>query len=94
MATMIKSGYEITVGTDEIEYEFADLDRSQVIETTITIMVKTGNSGTIQFSKGTAVAADHHAAASEEKIVMDIKNGYTNLRAKGSASGQKFSVYH
>lgn len=92
VATLIESGDEITVGTTETEYEFADYAASSTKEIAVFIECNSTNSGTIQFSARPTVSAAKSARAASSKIVIGVYNGFFNLRAKGSGAGQKFTV--
>lgn len=94
MATTIKIGEEVTVGTTAVEYvideTFAKLTKPFQ---DLPISTNASNSGTIQFSVGeTPPAAQEAVAADKKKLVLGVQNGFRNLWAKGSASGQKFTV--
>jgi hypothetical protein len=92
MATNIKSGHEITIGTTQVEYQFSDIPIDRSKEQVISISVHEDNSGTIQFAVGRDVEAADRAAVAGEKRVMTIVNGFKNLRADASSAGQKFTV--
>lgn len=94
MATTIKLGQEVTIGTTPTEYVIdetnAKIDKpffAAIIYTT------SGNSGTIKFSVGETPPSTQRAVAADKTVVMQgILNGTYNLWAVGSASGQKFTV--
>lgn len=87
-----ETAIEQTVGETEDTYVFTNLPQSQVKEYVLTITCHPDNSGTIQFSAGSTIVAGHRASVAGEKRVITIKSGYTNLKAKGSTSGQKFTA--
>jgi hypothetical protein len=95
MATLIKSGYEITVGDTAVEYQFSDIAVNE--EKEILITVNENNSGTIKFTAGDMITGsdtNYRAEVASGKRIMSIKNGVSNLIALGSTSGQKFTVDH
>lgn len=94
MATTAKIGEEITVGGTAVEYL---IDETYVNLTKpfqdLPIDTNSSNSGTIQFSVGeTPPAAQEAVAAGQKRIITGVQNGFRNLWAKGSASGQKFTI--
>lgn len=93
MATTIKLGEEVTVGTTPVEYV---IDETNVtLEkplTTLAIYTDSGNSGTIKFSVGETPPAAQRAVAADKNLIMSgINNGVHNLWAVGSGAGQKFT---
>ena len=93
MATTIKIGEEVTVGTTATEY-FLDASTAQVdsLNFTAAIYTDSANSGTIQFSIGGTPSAERAVPADKNVIMSGIQNGTKNLWAEGSAAGQKFTV--
>lgn len=94
MATTIKIGEEVTVGTTATEYVF-DETTAVIRKPTHEAIIETdsGNSGTIQFSVGVTPPAGNKAFAADKKtVIQGIDNGRLNLWAKGSGAGQKFTV--
>ena len=94
MATTVKIGEEVTIGTTATEYvideTYAYMPRPYQ---EILITTNAANSGTIQFAVGEAPSAGQEAVASGQKrIIMGVQNGFRNLWADGSASGQKFTI--
>lgn len=94
MATTIKIGEAVTIGTTATEY---------VIDETYAMMSKpfvdlpittaTGNAGTIQFSVGEAPGAGQAAIAADKKVlILGVQNGLCNLWADASVAGQVFTV--
>jgi hypothetical protein len=94
MATTIKLGEEVTVDGTAVEYVIDETTASiNKPEFTATIYTASGNSGTIQFSVGVTPPAAQRAVAADKTTVMSgIMNGFRNLWAKGSTTGQKFTV--
>ena len=94
MATTCKIGEEITVDGTAVEYVI-DETNVQLTRPTQDLAISTSaNSGTIQFSVGeTPPAAQKAVAASTNIIVEGVQNGFRNLWAKGSGSGQKFTIF-
>lgn len=95
MATSVKLGEEITIGTTPTEYLIneTNVTLSKPFQTVTVTMLST-NSGTIQFGVGeTPPAANHACAASEKFVVEGVQNGVYNLWAVGSTSGQKFIIF-
>lgn len=97
MATTIKLGEEVTVGTTATEYVI-DETNAKITKPNqdFTIVVTGGNSGTIQFSVGVTPPAGQKlwAAATSDVsfIIKGVQNGVYNIWAKGSAAGQKFTI--
>lgn len=94
MATTIKIGEEVTVGTTAVEYVI-DETATPVTKPTADLPIRTNasNSGTIQFSVGeTPGSAQEAVAADKTRLILGVQNGYKNLWAKGSAADQKFTV--
>jgi hypothetical protein len=94
MATTIKIGEAVTVGTAAVEYEidesFASLPKPFV---DLPISTASGNSSTIQFSVGETPAAGQSAVAADTKtLILGVQNGFRNLWAKGGAAGQVFKI--
>jgi len=94
MATTIKIGEEVTVGTTAVEYL---VDETEITLTKPTqdfpIKTNSSNSGTIQFSVGiTPPAAQEAVAADKTRLLTGVENGVKNFWAKGSGAGQKFTV--
>lgn len=94
MATTIKIGEEVTVDGTAVEYVIdestADIPKPNF---TADIYTSSANAGTIQFSVGvTPPAAQRAVAADKNVIISGIQNGFRNLWAKGSTTGQKFTV--
>lgn len=94
MATTIKIGEEVTIGTTATEYI---INESEVVLTKPTcdlpIHTNASNSGTIQFSVGvTPPAAQEAVAADKTRLIIGVNNGVKNLWAKASDAGQKFTV--
>lgn len=94
MATTVKIGEEITIGTTATEY---------VIDETYALLSKpfqdlqintaAGNGGTIQFAVGEAPGAAAEAvAANKTRLIKGVQNGFRNLWADGSGAGQKFTI--
>ncbi len=89
--TYINVGDKITsAGTSEIELQFNNVIGSG--SQTIYIIVDSGNTGTIQFSVGTAITGNSQPYAAGAKIPLTIINGLYNLRYKASAASNSFSV--
>jgi hypothetical protein len=86
------TGREQTIGTTEDVYIFLDLPQSKTTEYTLTIRCHPDNSGTIQFAAGRAVVAGDRASIANETRCITIRSGYSNLRAKASGAGQKFTA--
>jgi hypothetical protein len=94
MATTIKIGEEVTVGTTAIEY-LIDETTATLTKPMQDLQIDTNasNSGTIQFSVGvTPPAAQEAVAANKKRLIQGVQNGVNNLWAKGSDAGQKFTV--
>lgn len=94
MATTIKLGEEVTIGTTPTEY-IIDETNAKIDKPFFTAVIYTssGNSGTIKFSVGETPPASQLARAADKSFLMQgILNGTYNLWAVGSASGQKFTV--
>ena len=97
MATTIKLGEKVTVGTTATEYVI-DETNAKITKPNqdFTIVVTGGNSGTIQFSVGVTPPAGQKlwAAATSDVsfIIKGVQNGVYNIWAKGSAAGQKFTI--
>lgn len=94
MATTIKFGEEVTIGTTATEYVI-DESTAYVTKPFVDLPISTNasNSGTIKFSVGvTPPAAQEAVAADKKKLILGVKNGLNNLWAVGSAAGQKFTV--
>ncbi len=94
MATTIKIGEEVTVGTTPVEYVINE-DEAVLEKPTFTAAIYTSsaNAGTIKFSVGvTPPAAQRAVAADKNVIVGGINNGVKNLWAVGSVADQKFTV--
>jgi len=94
MATTIKIGEEVTVGTTPTEYVIDEtlivLDKPNQV---FSIECASGNSGTIQFSVGVTPPAAQRAYAASSKLVLSgVANAFRNIWAVGSAAGQKFTV--
>lgn len=95
MATTIKIGEEVTVGTTAVEYvideTYVKLDRPTMY---LGIRTNASNSGTIQFDFGVTPAAGQEAVpADKSRLYPGFKpDGKNNLWAKGSAAGQKFTI--
>lgn len=97
MATTIKLGEKVTVGTTATEYVIDESD-TKVSKPLFdaTIYTESDNSGTIQFSVGVTPPAGQKlwAAATSDVsfIIKGVQNGVYNIWAKGSAAGQKFTI--
>jgi hypothetical protein len=96
-ATACILGEEITVGGTAVEYQITEtLVDLKKPNQDLTVVVKGGNSGTIQFSVGeTPPAAQKAWAAATTDVIFTIhgvQNGCRNIWAKGSAAGQKFTI--
>ena len=96
MATTIKLGEEVTVGTTATEYVIDESD-TKVSKPLFdaTIYTESDNSGTIQFSVGVTPPSGQRAVAADKTLIMQgIQNGFSkgNLWAKGSAADQSFTV--
>ena len=93
MATTVKLGEEITIGTTATEYVI-DTTNARIPSPNFDVAIEcaAANSGTIQFSVGETVPAANRAYAASAKTIFTIQNGVYNLWAKGSASGQKFTI--
>ncbi len=94
MATTIKIGEEVTIGTTAVEYlideTYAGLTKPMQ---DLPISTNSSNSGTIQFSVGETPGAGQEAvAADKKKLILGVQNGYRNLWAKASGAGQKFTI--
>jgi hypothetical protein len=94
MATTIKIGEEVTVGTTATEYL---IDESTATLTKpfqeFPVSTNSANSGTIKFSVGvTPPVAQEAVAADKKRLIVGVQNGVYNIWAVGSASGQKFTV--
>lgn len=94
MATTIKIGEEVTIGTTAVEYvideTYAQLSKPF---TDLPISTNSANSGTIQFSVGeTPSVAQEAVGADAKKLILGVQNGYRNLWAKASGAGQKFTI--
>jgi hypothetical protein len=91
--TLINNGDKITsAGTTEVELEFNDDQVNTRPFQTVYITIDDANTGTIQFSVGTAIDADHKAWGAGAKIVFTVRNGVKNLRYKASAASQSFVI--
>jgi len=93
MATTVKLGEEITIGTTPTEYL---IDETNCVLTkpfqTFQITMST-NSGTIQFAVGVTPPAAHKAWATGTNFFIDgVQNGLNNIWAVASGSGQKFTI--
>lgn len=94
MATTVKYGEEIIIGTAPTEYV---IDESVCYVTKpfvdLPISTNASNSGTIKFSVGeTPPAAQEAVAADKKKLILGVQNGLKNLWAVGSDAGQKFTI--
>jgi hypothetical protein len=94
MATTIKLGEEVTVGTTPVEYVIdetvAYVEKPEFIAAIYTAVA---NAGTIQFSVGVTPPGAQRAVAADKNVIMSgIQNGFRNLWAVGSIAGQKFTV--
>jgi hypothetical protein len=94
MATLIKNHQEITIGAEEVEFRFRHESIESVDSPTQTVIIKTDsdNDGTIQFAAGDEEFTTQKAWGPDETVFITIRNGTKNLKAKGSAAGQKFVV--
>lgn len=92
MATACKIGEEITVDGTAVEYQITETNVTLPRPSEFTITMST-NSGTIQFSVGeTPPAAQKAWATGTSFVLRGVQNGLFNIWAKGSASGQKFTI--
>lgn len=94
MATTVKIGEEITIGTTGTEYVI-DESLAQLSKPfqDLPITTNSSNSGTIQFAVGeTPGAAQEAVAAGQKRIIQGVQNGFRNLWADASGSGQKFTI--
>lgn len=94
MATTIKIGEEVTIGTTGTEYV---IDETYALLPkpfqTLAITTSSGNAGTIQFAIGETPGAGQEAVAADQKrIIEGVQNGFRNLWADASVAGQKFTV--
>jgi hypothetical protein len=94
MATTIKIGEAVTIGTTAVEYvideTYASLSKPFV---DLPISTAAANAGTIQFAVGEAPGAGQTAVAADKKIlVLGVQNGFRNLWADASQAGQVFTV--
>lgn len=94
MATTIKIGQAVTIGTTAVEYvideTYVQLSRPYV---DLPISTAAGNAGTIQFSVGEAPGAGQTAVAADKKVlILGVQNGFRNLWADASQAGQVFMV--
>lgn len=94
MATTIKIGEAVTIGTTAVEYvideSFASLPKPFV---DLPISTAAGNAGTIQFAVGEAPGAGQTAVVADKKIlILGVQNGFRNLWADASQAGQVFTV--
>jgi len=94
MATTIKLGQEVTVDGTAVEYLIDETNVTlQKPFQSFLITMTTGNSGTIQFSVGETPPSGQKTWATATSFTIDgVQNGLFNLWAKGSASGQKFTI--
>jgi len=94
MATTIKIGEEVTVGTTAIEYVIDETEaKVSKPEFAATVWTAVGNAGTIKFSVGVTPPAAQRAVAADQKLlVQGIQNGFRNLWAVASQAGQKFTA--
>lgn len=94
MATTIKIGEEVTVGTTAVEYVI-DESTAHITKPFADLPIRTNasNSGTIKFSVGeTPATAQEAVAADKTRLILGVQNGYKNLWAVGSEADQKFTV--
>jgi hypothetical protein len=94
MATTIKIGEAVVIGTTAVEYV---IDESLALLTKpsvdLPISTSSANAGTIQFAVGEAPGAGQTAVAADKKIlVLGVQNGFRNLWADASQAGQVFTV--
>jgi len=94
MATSVKVGEEVTVGTTPVEYT---IDETNVTlqRRSIDLPVRTsaGNAGTIKFAIGeTPPASQEAVSAGSSRLLIGFENGAKNLWAVGSVAGQKFTI--
>ena len=94
MATTIKIGEAVTVGTTAVEYvideTYAQMQRPF---TDLPITTAAANGSTIQFSVGETPGAGQAAIAADKKIlILGVQNGFRNLWAKGGLAGQVFTI--
>jgi len=94
MATTIKVGEDVTIGTTATEYvideTYAQLPRPYV---DLPITTSASNAGTIQFAVGEAPGAGHSAVAADKKtLILGVQNGFRNLWADASQAGQVFKI--
>lgn len=94
MATTIKVGEAVTVGTSAVEY-YIDETYAVMSKPFVDLPITTAsaNSSTIQFSVGETPGAGQTAVAADKKtLILGVQNGYRNLWAKGGAAGQVFTI--
>jgi len=94
MATTIKIGEEVTIGTTATEYVI-DETYAYISKPSFDCPITTSssNAGTIQFSIGEAPGAGQSAIAADKKVLIcGIQNGFRNLWADASQAGQKFTL--
>ena len=93
MATTIKIGEEVTIGTTGTEYVIDETYVKLTNPVDLCIHTNSSNSGTIQFAVGETPGAAQEAVAADKKIIiLGVQNGVRNLWADASSSGQKFTV--
>jgi len=93
MATACKLGEEITVDGTAVEYLITETNiLLEKAPTTLNITLST-NSGTIQFAVGeTPPSAQKAWSTGTSFVIHGVQNGLFNLWAKGSTTGQKFTI--
>jgi hypothetical protein len=94
MATLIKNGQEVTIGIEEVEYQFTDesIDTCDSPVQMVIIETNTANSaGSLQFAAGAETFSSQKTRSGGEKHYISIKNGTRNLKVKSTAAGQKFT---
>lgn len=92
-AVACKLGEEITVDGTAVEYLITETNITlEKSPTTLNIQLS-ANSGTIQFAVGeTPPAAQKAWATGTSFVIHGVQNGVYNIWAKGSGSGQKFTI--
>lgn len=93
MATACKLGEEITVDGTAVEYQITETNATIAKAPSEFQITMSANSGTIQFAVGeTPPSAQKAWATGTSFILHGVQNGLFNIWAKGSTTGQKFTI--
>jgi hypothetical protein len=90
MATRLKNPFKVTVGTTEVEYDFAaySIPSGRVL---VVLQMDSSNSGSVYAAAeqiDTTASTGHADWPAGSTCEVYIESGLSNLRLKGSASGQ------